>query len=190
MNSKEISVIAIFTALAIVLNMSPLKIPAPFAPFLFYQVWEIPIITAYLLYGLGIGVLISIINTIVLLIFFPGALPTGPIYNLLAILSTIIGIIISNKVRKSVALDSINIIVSTIIGIIMRVLVMTIVNWVFMPLPMPIGFNIPREAVTAMLPVIGLFNATLNLYTIPLSYILAKAVETRSSFSKDMFRKT
>jgi len=189
MNSKKISVIAVFTALAIVLNMSPIKIPAPFAPFLFYQVWEIPIITAFLLYGLRTGVLISIINTIVLLIFFPGAIPTGPIYNLIAILSTIIGIIISNKAFINVLKiqhDSQKVIISTITGIIMRVIVMTIVNWVFMPFPTPIGLNIPREAVTAMLPIIGLFNATLNLYTIPVSYILTRAARAQADLSNDI----
>ena len=70
MDSKKISLIAVFAALAFILNMSPLKIPAPYAPFLIYQVWEVPIVTATMLFSLQIGVIISILNTIILLMMY------------------------------------------------------------------------------------------------------------------------
>ena len=53
MNTKTVATIAVFSALAIALNLSPFKIPAPFAPFLIYQIWEIPIVAAFLLFGTG-----------------------------------------------------------------------------------------------------------------------------------------
>lgn len=65
---------------------------------------------------------------------------------------------------------------STVLGTISRMAFMTVVNWIFLPYPYPIGFSIPVEAVTAMLPIIGFFNATLVIYTIPIGYLLARAV--------------
>ena len=184
MDAKKISIIAVFTALAIVLNMSPIKIPAPYAPFLFYQIWEIPIVTVTLLYGFHIGIIISVINTVILLIVFPGALPTGPLYNLIAILSMILGIYFNVTyivARFDKPQEMRTTVFSTTTGIIMRVLAMTIVNWVFLPYPPPIGFSMPQQAITPMIPLIAFFNATLALYTIPLGYALNREVRKRGA---------
>ena len=130
LNSKTITIIAVFAAVSIALSLSPLKFSAPFAPFLKYQIWEIAIVTAFLLYGMKIGISISIINTLVLFVFFPGDLPSGPFYNFIAILSTLLGIFIIQKTLskrysrgKEVILTSI----STVSGIILRVVVMSII---------------------------------------------------------------
>lgn len=183
MNSKTIATTAVFAAITVVLSLSPFKVPAPYAPFLIYQLWEIPIVAASLLYGFRVGVAISIINTLVLLGVFPGALPTGPFYNLAAVLSTLVGVYVVQKFMGkhfSKRRDIISVIFSTILGTTVRVGVMTIVNWTVLSYPPPIGFSIPAEAVTAMLPVIGLFNATLALYTIPIGYFLARAIGSRT----------
>jgi len=87
MNSKSIATLSIFAALTVVLNLSPIKVPAPYALFLIYQIWEIPIVAAFALYGPLMAVAISVLNTLVLLAVFPGALPTGPLYNLAAVYS-------------------------------------------------------------------------------------------------------
>lgn len=178
MNSKRIAVIAVFTAVTIALVFSPAKIPAPYAPFLVYQIWEIPIVAAYLLYGLSLALSISILNTIILLAVYPGALPTGPLYNFAAVSSMLLGIHIARKStarflsrRREAAMT-----VSTFLGMTLRVGVMSIVNWICLPYPYPIGYSLPLEATTALLPVIGLFNATLALYTIPIGYFLARAI--------------
>ena len=179
MDSKTLATIAVFAALTVVLSLSPVKIPAPYAPFLIYQLWEIPIVAAFLLYGLRVGVAISIINTLVLLGVFPGELPTGPFYNLVAVLSMLLGIYTIQKFvgeRFSRGREVILVTASTVLGIIVRVGVMTIMNWTLLRYPPPIGFSIPVEGLTAMLPVIGFFNATLALYTIPVGYFLARAV--------------
>ena len=179
MNTRTVATVAVFAALTVALNLSPFKIPAPYAPFLYYQIWEIPIVTAFLLYGPLIGLYISIINTIVLLIWFPGALPVGPLYNLAAILGMLLGIYVAHKFIGKVSSFKGEAIVTlsyTVLGILSRVLVMTVVNWVFLKYPYPIGFEIPEEVIVMMLPIIGFFNATLALYTIPVGYILARAV--------------
>jgi riboflavin transporter FmnP len=179
MDTKTIATIAIFGAITIVLNLSSFKIPAPFANYLIYQIWEIPIVAAFLLYGLTVGFSISIINTLVLLAVFPGPLPAGPIYNFIAVLSMLLGLVIFKKILSghlSKRRDTILTTAATASGIITRVVIMTIVNWVFLRFEPPIGFDIPVEALPAMLPVIGFFNATIVLYTIPLGYIIARAV--------------
>jgi riboflavin transporter FmnP len=179
MNAKTIAVVAVFTALTVALVLSPTNIPAPYAPFLKYQIWEIPIVTAFLLYGPLMGVSISIINTLVLLGVYPGDLPTGPFYNFAAVLSMLLGIYIVHRFsvgRLSRGRETILTVSSTALGIILRVGIMSIVNWVFLQYPYPVGFSIPAEAITAMLPVIGFFNATLTLYTIPTGYFLTRAI--------------
>jgi len=179
MNSKTISIIAVFTALTVVLVLSPAKVPAPYAPFLKYQIWEIPIVTAFLLYGLKVGVSISVINTIILLGVYPGDLPVGPLYNLAAVLSTLLGIYIIHRFiveRASGRREAILTVSSTALGTILRVGIMSIVNLVFLQYPYPIGFSMSAKAIIAMLPVIGFFNATLALYTIPVGYFLERAI--------------
>lgn len=176
---KTIAIIAVFAALTVALNLSPIKFPAPFAPFLIYQIWEVPIVTAFLIHGPTVAIMISFINTIALLIVFPGALPTGPFYNLAAVLSMLLGIYIFergviNRLRGKG--ERFQIASSSLLGIVSRVGIMTIVNAIFLPLPPPIGFDMPMSAVIAILPLIGLFNGTLALYTIPLGYFLQKAV--------------
>jgi riboflavin transporter FmnP len=243
LNSKSIAAIIVFTALTLALNLSPIKIPAPYAPFLIYQIWEIPIVAAFVLYGPKVGVPVAIINTLVLLIIFPGALPTGPFYNLAAVLSMLIGIYIVQRVafafsspnneyvidataylifamlsviaafiqsvwwlfpgivfslllltvigenwRKKTVVsptiplslrgrsEALLVTTCTVAGTLTRVVAMIIVNGVFLPFPPPVGFAFPREAVIAIMPLVGLFNATLALYTIPIGYSIARVV--------------
>ena len=243
LDSKSIAAIIVFTALALVLNLSPIKIPAPYAPFLIYQIWEIPIVAAFLLYGAKVGIPVAIINTLALLIMFPGELPTGPFYNLAALLSMLIGVYIvqraaaafrsrnnenaveatafmiltmlsiigafaqsiwwlvpgiifsfllltvigENWTRKPSAPmapsdadsrgEALLVTASTIAGAFTRVVTMIVVNVVFLPFPPPVGFAFPKEAVLAIVPFVGFFNATLALYTIPIGHTIARIVK-------------
>ena len=94
MNTKRLTLIIIFIALTTALNLAGPKIPAPYAPFLYYQLWEIPIVIAFLAMGPKAGITVAGINTLILLVVFPGALPTGPFYNFIAVLSMMLGIYI------------------------------------------------------------------------------------------------
>jgi hypothetical protein len=248
LDSRAIAATIIFSALALVLNLSPIKIPAPYAPFLIYQIWEIPIVAAFLLYGPKVGVAVSFVNTLALLAIFQGALPTGPLYNLAAVLSTLFGLYIIHKAAlafrgrlagngyfaeavtyimlamlsimgalvqtlfwllpgcmfgllstmvimqsqqsKNANLpriprnpgsryDSFLITASTVSGAFTRVIVMTLVNLTFLPFPPPIGFGMPQAIAIAYLPLIGLFNATLAFYTIPIGHAIARVVSSR-----------
>jgi riboflavin transporter FmnP len=178
--SKVLASTALFTALTLALNLSPIKFPAPFAPFLYYQIWEIPIVAALLIYGLKVGAAVTIINTAALIALFPGALPTGPLYNMVAVLSMLLAIYAVVKMRGSASnLGGTTLILSTLLGIVSRVVVMTIMNYAFIRYPPPLGFSMPEESILVLLPLIAAFNATLALYTIPIGYLVAKAVASK-----------
>lgn len=248
MDSRAIAAIIVFSALALVLNLSPIKIPAPYAPFLIYQIWEIPIVAAFLLYGPKVGIGVSFVNTLALLAIFQGELPTGPLYNLAAVLSMLLGIYMAQRAtltfrdkfvkngystetaaflmlsmlsiigaliqtvlwllpacvfgllfiivaiesrrsknasvhaaqqNSSSQYDGLLITGSTVTGAFARVIVMSLVNLTFLPYPPPVGFGLPQGIAIAMLPLIGLFNATLAFYTIPIGCTVARTIHTR-----------
>jgi riboflavin transporter FmnP len=169
----------VFAALAAVLSIfSPVRIPAPYAPFLIYQIWEIPIVVALILFGPLVGVATAVINTVVLLAVFPGALPVGPLYNLAAVLSMLFGVYIAFKlVRGSSARSEVlRPVSSTALGCVLRVVVMTIVNWALLRYPYPVGYSMSDVALLPMLPIIGVFNFTIALYTVPLGHFIARVV--------------
>ena len=183
MNTKTVAVIVIFAALAIALNLSPIKIPAPYAPYLIYQIWEIPIVIAFLLFGAVVGVLIAVVNTLALFAFFPGALPTGPLYNLIAIFSMLIGVYIGRRffTREAVQEKAVLKIAaaSTVLGMALRIAVMTVVNYTTLRQGYPIGFGMDELAILAFLPLAALFNGTTVLYTVPVGEFIASVVKSR-----------
>lgn len=187
MDSKTIALIAVFAALTVALTLSsPVRIPAPYAPFLIYQIWEIPIVAAFLLFGPKIGTSIAVINSVVLFFWFPGELPSGPFYNLAAVLSMLLGVLLTIKLMGNFKIRSQAVMApsATALGIATRVLVMTVVNWIFLRYPPPVGYGMPDPAILAFLPIVGLFNASIALYTVPLGQVIAKAVSVATRITQ------
>lgn len=177
--SRMIASTAVFTALTVILNLSPLKIPAPYAPFLIYEFWEVPIVAVFLLYGFKPGVLVALVNTGILLAVFPGALPTGPLYNLAAVLAMLTGIYLTYKLTRgklNLKTPAKTVSLTAFSAASLRTIVMTAVNLVCLPQPPPVGFALPFETLAAVLPLTAVFNATITLYTVPLGYLAAKTV--------------
>jgi riboflavin transporter FmnP len=189
LNTKKLSLIIIFAALAIALNptFTYIGFYAPFAQGLVYQIWEIPIVVAFLLISPAAGLAISLVNTAVLFAIFPGALPTGPLYNLAATLSMQIGIFSTHIIAKRVCMRKPDnagselgpkwATLSTTTGILTRVAVMSVILYFALPQPSPIGFSFPQSATIAYLPFAAFFNATLALYTIPIGYLIANRIQ-------------
>jgi riboflavin transporter FmnP len=186
MNTKELATTIIFAALTVALNpgVSGIGVPAPYAPFLIYGLWEIPIVAAFLLISPVSGIIISLLNAAVLFVFFPGPLPTGPFYNLIAIFSMLLGLYIArrfinrestNQQQKVLKIAA----ASTILGIVLRVVVMTMVNYFTLQQPYPIGFEMDKMATLAFLPEGALFNGTVVLYTIPMGEFIANVIKSR-----------
>lgn len=181
--TRRLTGIALFSALALAINVSHLSIPAPYAPFLSYEIWEIPIVVAFLMFGLSAGISVSLINLVALLIIQPGALPSGPFYNFAATVTMLLGIAIGHKIMIRTNKGYLRIIASsTGCGILTRSAGMVAFNAIFLPFPAPIGFSIPWHLLTPVLIAIVVFNATVALYTIPLSYSIVRAILPRYRF--------
>jgi riboflavin transporter FmnP len=203
MNTKTLALVIIFVALTAALNIYGPKFPAPFAPFLYYQIWEIPIVAAFLVVGPKTGISVALLNTLILLAVFPGALPTGPLYNLIAELSMLIGVFAAYKIATHGCPNE-NIgaflknhklglsISTTALGVVTRVIITTIANYFLIAQPSPIGFGSffsfagrsGQAAIVAFLPFSILFNATIALYTIPIALAVAIAINSNIRIQK------
>ena len=119
-----------------------------------------------LLFGPTAAFISGIINFISLLVFFPGQLISGPIYNLIAIYSSYLGIILVKRTiiknhKFDYKISFKNIIMVTASSMILRTLIMTIVNYIALPRPPPIGFSIPMEAMPTTLGSVSYTHLTL-----------------------------
>jgi riboflavin transporter FmnP len=189
MNTKKLTLTIVFAALTVALNpaFTYIGFYAPYAIGLVYQIWEIPIVIAFLIISPVAGVAISLLNTAVLFAVFPGILPTGPFYNLAATLSMQVGIYATYKLATKVSRGKTEnptsqykpkwTAVSTAMGMLSRVAFMSAVLYFALPQAPPIGFGFSVADTIAYLPVAAFFNATLALYTIPIGYFIAKTVK-------------
>jgi riboflavin transporter FmnP len=201
MNTKTLALIVVFTALSAALSIYFPKIPAPYAPFLYYQIWEIPIVAAFLSIGPKTGTAIAVLNTLILLAVFPGNLPTGPFYNLIAVLSMLLGIFAAYRIAvHGCPTENISQFLkehaktlmasTTALGVITRVAITTTANYFLIAQPSPIGFGsffefgglTGQQAVLAFLPFSILFNATIALYIIPIGLLVALTVNRSFKF--------
>ena len=176
--SRRLSVIGLFVALAIILNLV-VKIPAPYAGFLTYEIWEIPIVAAFLLFGFSVAIPVACMNFLILLMF-PGVILAGPLYNLIALLSMLGGVAVALKISKRFSKSEYHqVIFATLLGTLLRVVVMTPVNAILLQFSAPLGFGLPEAAAFGLLPAIAFFNGTVALYTIPVAFIVARESRRR-----------
>ena len=176
MNTKEIALVIAFSAVTVVLNprFSGFAIPS-FVPTLWFQLWEIAVVAAFFLLGIKSAVFVAILNTIVLLAISPGTAFNEPLTNLIAILSTMIGVYAAYKLLdlKSSG-ETTNsrqkvILFSTTLGIISRLAIM-------LPYLYIMASFLGISVIIAILPLFALYDLIVALYTIPLGYLIASAV--------------
>jgi len=189
METKTLAIIIMFVALAAAIDAFVPKIPFPIPmySYLYYNLWEIPIVVIFMLYGLKTAIPVAVLNAFILVVIFPGALISGPFYNLVAVLSMLIGVFAAYKVavyncpkEKLVPFlkkHELGLGVSmTTLGITTRVIITTISNYYLIAQTPPIGFGFSHDATIAFLPFSALFNATQALLTIPVSLITSIAI--------------
>ena len=107
--------------------------------------------------------------------------------KLAANLSMLLGVFIAQRIhairpdpepkRRAYKSEGTLIAIATTLAIVLRVGIMTIVNYTTLRYPFPIGYSTPEPLIIAWLPLIGIFNATLALYTIPLGYAITDVVK-------------
>ncbi len=177
--TRSIAITVVFAALAIALNpaFSRIAIPAPFFPFISYQIWEIPIVAAFLMIGPKYGTFAALISGAILFAFFPGVVSLG---DVLACLSVLSGIYCyqthrSQKTTTGYRHGKRAIISYVALGTIFRVLIMAVLDYVFLLRPIA-GIYLEESLVIASILLIAVFNATQPLYTIPLGYAIARTI--------------
>lgn len=176
MNTKEIAIIIAFSAVTVVLNprFSGIAIPS-FVPTLWFQLWEIAVVAAFFLLGIKSAVVVAILNTFVLLAISPGTAFNEPITNLLAILSTLVGVYAAYKLLdlKSSGETPIPrqklILLSTALGIISRLAIM-------LPYLYIVASIFGISLIIAILPLFAIYDLIVTLYSVPLGYLIASAV--------------
>ena len=180
MDTKAIAITAVFTALTVAL--SRFIVPAPYFPFVFYEIWEIPIVAVFLFLNPKYGFSILLLNTVVSFAFFSALSNPGlnPIYGIVACSSMLCGVLLASKLNRIIAGENTQqlfqrkyLVFSTALGIVFRVIVMT--GFIYATSVWILGIPEPI-VITGMLPFIAVFNVTLPLYTIPFGYLIAKTL--------------
>jgi hypothetical protein len=185
-NAKTIALIITFAGLAMVLNpaISGIAFPFPPLPSLYFQIWEIPLIIAFMLFGFNVALPADLLNAAFLIAVFPG--PSQPYYAISAVATfgMMLGIYLASKlVARNVSEDkSVSrakfVSVSVALAILFRVVFMAVLMFgvlyfdplgVFPPIP-------TMYIVATVLPLQAIFNVIMPIYTIPTGYLIAKIV--------------
>ena len=186
MNAKSIALIITFASLAIVLNpaISGMGIPYPLLPSLYFEVWEIPVIVAFLLFGWKIAISVGLINSAFLVAVFPGM--SQPYYatNFFAQIAMMIGIYLASRLvpgkaaeGKPVSRTKI-VLASVLLAILFRVVLMW-ANMFFILYVDPLQVYPTTPVwyiVTIIWPPQAVFNVILALYMVPSSYLIARVI--------------
>ena len=99
MNSKALGLVIAFTALATALNL--IRIPVPYLLTYSYQLGDIILVIAFLLFGVKIGLTVAIFNMFASMAIFPN--PVGIIgapYYLFSVLTMVLGVYLFGKIIK------------------------------------------------------------------------------------------
>jgi riboflavin transporter FmnP len=184
LNTKAVGVVASFTALTAVLNL--VKIPVPFLPYFSYQLGDITLVIAFLLFGLGIGFAVVALSMVVSVVMLPNAVGIiGAPYYQAAVISMVLGVclyekIIKPKIQNSRYLVAKSASVSTVISILTRTLIMLPLDYYIYGYLVSIvsGWSLADAyaLILSTLPLMVLYNITVPLFAIPTSYYTAEKV--------------
>jgi hypothetical protein len=187
MRAKAVGVTAAFTALASMLNLLP--IPATYLFGYQYQLGDIILVIAFFLFGLKIGFATAVLNMAVTMALNPNLISVvGAPYYMVSVLTMILGSYIALKIIKERTqirghIEAKSAIYATFLAIITRTLIMLPLDlYTFKYLVAFVsGWSIADSSaqITITLPLIILYNVTVPLYVIPISYYVAKHIPTR-----------
>jgi riboflavin transporter FmnP len=184
MTARSIALIAIFAALAIVLNT--IRKPTFYWPGWFYTLSDIPVLLAFLIYGFKIGILVEATQIISQEIFFPvgpGGLVVYPM-GLLVVLLMAFGIYLAKKfVAHKSPLSQVSEKKATIyvtgFAVALRGSIMPVVDFFVLYqflLPIVLGRVIPVTYVIGLVPAFVIYNITSALYAVPVAFFIAKRI--------------
>jgi riboflavin transporter FmnP len=181
MNTREIALIIVFTALAIALN--PVGVPAVFLTGFYFRFWEIPIVIAFVLLGPKSGVAVAVLRTVAEMTLFPGpAIFIAPPLALLSTLGMLLGLYVAGRLlkRKTSKNENLGIkplVYFTSLGTLVRLSFSPFLTYFMYRFLLPIvGIRVPELAIIGLIPLVMLFSLVLSLYTIPIGYLIARVV--------------
>lgn len=180
---KQVAAASCLASLAALLAILPLSFPYPIIPYLKFDLAEIPVFLAFLLFGPRAGMFSATIYWLVLLLV--GAFsPLGPTMKFMAVFSTLIGLWVGFKLRPS---PRIGFILGFALGCAIRVAVMSMFNYLVLMYVFPgflelatasisvsLGLKISDSVVALAMTMI--FTAIFNILHVPLSIIPAYLV--------------
>lgn len=183
MNAKSIALTITFGAVAIALNA--VRIPTIFYPGVPYQLSQIPILVAFLLFGTEIGVLVGVLNVAGGLALFPLG-PSGIIIypmDLVSVLIMFAGLYVAsrfirlNEEREGSVFWKKPVVGLTTFATAFRGGIMPLIDYgviYHVLLPLVLGLRLPEAYIAGLVPAFILYNVTVPLYTVPIAYIVAK----------------
>ncbi len=184
-NARRIALIITFTGLAIVLNpaISGITFPFPLLPTLYFQIWEIPLIVAFMLFSFKVALSADFLNAIFLIAVFPG--PTQPYYwiSAFATAGMMVGIYLASRLRPTASegkpLTKTKFL-SLALGLSMLFRVVIMAALMFSVLYFdPINIYPPMPAMwisLTILPPQAVFNIIMPAIIVPTSYLVAKTI--------------
>jgi len=195
MNTKEVALCSIFTAIAIALER--VRISAIFASVQFYF-WEIPIVIAALLFGLKFGFSVAALSAFGQALIFPRALGfIFPIWNLIEMSAALVGVFLAQRLimwrtsrtSQVKAFKIKPVVYFTAAAMAVRLTVTPFVNFFMYKYMMPIvvGQSFSDAYIIAMTPALLVFDIILVLYSVPTSYIIAKTINKNLSIGNHIF---
>lgn len=180
MNSKSLAWIAIFSAIAVVLNV--IRIPAIYWPAMVYMLCEIPVLVAFLLFGFKIGFLVEVIHILGQEIFFSVG-PAGIVFYPMGIfihLFMFSGIYLANRYLnhrvKEVDAKK-RTLFFTGFAAALRGTLQPIIDYgllYYFLMPLVLGYSFPSTYIMALVPSFVVYNVTSTLYEVPIAYLIAK----------------
>ncbi len=192
MNTKAIGAIIAFTALTVVLNF--IRIPAPYLPTYSYQLGDIAIVTALLLFGLGTALSVAGLSMLISILINTSPVgPVGPMYYFLSVFALLFGVyafekFINPKFAKNLTASRCATL-STAGGVLSRTLIMLPLDYYIYGylVSMVSGLSISDSyaLVLSTMPLIIVYNVTVPLFVVPISYFIAKSV---SKYSHSAFQ--
>lgn len=183
MKAKSIALTITFAGLAIVLNpaISGFGIPYPPVPSLIFNIWEVPVIAVFLLFGFKSGISVAAINSLFLFAVWPG--PSRPFYavgTVFSALSMMLGIYVmfktfGHRIPAETLANRTKIVTSaTIFAALLRIVVLAIYMYGLLKSPF---YNMPDTAIlTVVLPWQAIYNIAQPIITVPLAFIIGRGV--------------
>ena len=146
----KLSCAAGFASLAAILAILPLSFPFPIITYLKFDFAEIPVVVAFLMFGTWPG-MVSAITLWILLNFFGSWTPIGPAMKFASVISTLIGLWIGSGFKnapiKGFKTWGHSILMITL-GAIMRIIVMSVLNYVVIWIMFPFFLDIAAKTIT------------------------------------------